>query len=196
MAHPTNPIEFRAEEKKRQPAGIAHGISGGTWELHVNVTGADRDDVEDESETALAAADADEDEKFVFIGGGGGLGMDPVPSIIARYSHDAGLVRVRPRLELRDLEDCALMPVLNRSLAHKLHSIEVFANGYKLMDIGRDEFRIDESPFKNIAADAFTPEELDDPWVRIRSVHESTFHLRFTSSTPRRLYGDARHTGA
>jgi hypothetical protein len=82
------------------------------------------------------------------------------------------------------------MPVLNRSLAEKLHSIQVFANGYKLADIGPDDFKIDGSSYKSSEPDGFTPDELADPWVRIRpSAMSSAFHLRFTSTTPRRMYG-------
>ena len=81
------------------------------------------------------------------------------------------------------------MPVLNQSLAEKLHSIEVFANGYKLADIGASAFHIDGSPLQGAAPGTFTAVELSDPWVRVRpSSGDSTFHLRFTSQTPRRIY--------
>jgi hypothetical protein len=116
--------------------------------------------------------------------------MDPVPAILARYSHDDALIRFRPRLHLRDLNNCMFMPMLNQSLAEKLHSIQVFANCYKLADIGPDDFGIDRSTIKTTVPDDFTPDELADPWVRIRpSAMSSAFHLRFTSTTPRRMYG-------
>jgi hypothetical protein len=101
------------------------------------------------------------------------------------------LIRFRPRLQLRDLDNCMFMPVLNKSLSEKLDSIQVFANGYKLADIGLDEFEIDTSPIESTIPGAFTPEELGDSWVRIRPARRflaSTFHLRFTPTTPSRMY--------
>ena len=187
---------FRADIKgeKNEPAGIAHGISSGQWERQVKLPGAEIADEEDENQTVLPSAEADEDERqkreFVQVGSGSSIGMDPVPAIMVHYSHDDPLFRFRPRLQLRDLNDCMLMPVLDQSLAEKLHSIQVYANGYKLAEIGPDEFIIDRSPFKATVPDGFTPDELADPWVRIRPAHiASTFHLRFTSTTPRRMYG-------
>jgi hypothetical protein len=116
--------------------------------------------------------------------------VDPVRSIGACYSHDDPVIRFRPRLQLRDLDNCMFMPVLNRSLAEKLHSIQVFANDYKLADIGPDDFTIDGSPFESTNLfERFTPDELADPWVRIRpSNWFSAFELRFSSTTPRRMY--------
>ena len=83
-----------------------------------------------------------------------------------------------------------ITPALNKSLAEKLHSIQVFANGYKLKDIGPEGFWLDNSAGNDTLYDSFTPEELADPWVQIRpSDGPSTFHLRFTSTTPRRMHG-------
>jgi hypothetical protein len=186
---------FRADIKggESQPAGIAHGISSGQWERQVKLSGPEKTNEEDENQTASPSAE-DEDKRqkreFVHVGGRSSMGMDPVPAIIVHCSHDDSLFRFRPRLQLRDLDDCMLMPVLNQQLAEKLHSIQVFANGYKLADIGPDDFMIDRSPYKGTVPDAFTPGELADSWVRLRpSSLSSTFHLRFTSTTPRRMYG-------
>jgi len=194
---------FRADaedEWKKEPTGIAHGISSGQWERQVKLPAPSHAGQEDESKTASASSErdsasseADEDEKdkreLVQTGGGSEVGMDSVPSIVVHYSHDDPLIRFRPRLQLHDLEDCMFMPVLNRSLAEKLHSIQVFANGYKLADIGPNDFQIDDSSYKPTVPDVFTPDELADPWVRIRPANmSSTFHLRFTSTTPKRMY--------
>jgi hypothetical protein len=179
------------DEKKNKPAGIAHGISRGQWEQYLKLPA--HDDEEHENETASAAAEAGEGEnekrRFVYAGCGGGAGIDPVSSIFTHYSHDDPLVRYRPRLQLRDLKDCMLVPILNLSLAEKLHSIEVFANGYKLADIGPNEFTIDRSSYKAEMPDAFTPDELADPWVRIRPADGSTvFEIRFTETTSRWMH--------
>jgi hypothetical protein len=81
------------------------------------------------------------------------------------------------------------MPVLNQSLAEKLHSIQVFANGYQLAEIQKSDFCIDYSQAMAELPYGFTAKELADPWVRIRpSTGESTFCLMFTSTTPRRMY--------
>ena len=102
---------FRADikgEEKNEPPGIAYGISRGQWERHVKLSAPGNDDEEDENETASASAEADEDKKekkLVYVGGGSSIGMDPVPSITVRYSHDDPLIRFRPRLQLRDLQD-------------------------------------------------------------------------------------------
>jgi hypothetical protein len=128
--------------------------------------------------------------RYVQVGSRSSIGVDPVSAIVASYSHDDPLIRFRPRLQLRDLNNCRFMPVLNCSLAEQLHSIQVFANGYKLSDILTSDFYIDDSPFTPELPENFTAKELADPWVRIRpSAMSSTFHLMFTSTTPRRMYG-------
>jgi hypothetical protein len=175
-----------SDDWRQQPAGIEHGISSGQWERHV----ACADGHSGGKESGAAEKD-DRDDKhsdFVCVGGGSAVGINPVSDIVTSYSHDDPLIRFRPRLQLRDLDECMFMPVLNLSLAKKLHSIEVFANGYKLADIGSDEFSIDSSPFESELIDLFTEEELADPWVRIRPRGASAFRLQFGSMTPRRMY--------
>lgn len=177
-----------SDGSENQRAGIAHGIAHGQWERHVKLTSPGKTDGQVTPEQT--DEDKDDDEILVFAGGGGSIGMDPVSSIVAHYSHDDALIRFRPRLELRDLEDCMFMPVLNHSLAEKVRSIEVFANGYKLAHIGPEDFILDQSPFEAEMPDTFTPDELADPWVRIRPSNlSSTFHLHFSSITPRRMFG-------
>ena len=173
-----------------EPVGIGHGMSSGQWERHLNLLR--RLDIHNEDGTADQKAGENKEEGvgFVSVGGGSAIGIDPVPSIIAKYTHDDILMRFRERLRLQDLDDCMLMPVLNLSLAEKLHSVEVFANGYKLANIGPKDFQIDHSSIEPIVSKFFATEELVDPWVRIRpSDGTSTFHLRFSSTTPKRLYG-------
>jgi len=154
-----------------------HGISRGAWEHQVKLPGAEADN------------DAAEDPGFVQVGSGSSIGVDPVRAIVAHYSHDDPLIRLRPRLQLQDLDDCMLMPIINESIAEKLQSIRVYANEYKLADIGPSDFMIDRSPLKGTVPDAFTADELADPWVRIRPAERSSaFHLRFTSTTPKRMY--------
>lgn len=186
---------FRQDlQEKRNWPGIAHGIARGQWEKHVRLPRpGEQNDVDAEQAAADSIGkDSDEetDRDLVSVGGGSSVGMNPVPFVTVHYSHDDPLIRFRPRLQLRDLDDCMFMPVLNQSFAQKLQCIEVFANGYKLAHIGPDQFLIDGSPYNAETSELFTPEELSDPWVRIRpSEMSSAFHLRFTSNTPRRMFG-------
>jgi hypothetical protein len=189
-------------DKRGDEQGIAHGIGSGQWEQHIKPrsrVGSD-DAAKPDLESRESGQDADFDKDLVSVGSGSSIGMDPVSTIVIHYSHDDVLVRFRPRLELRDLDECAFVPVLNRSLAEKLRSIEVFANGYKLTYIGPDDFTIDDSRYdcteagaftaEELAeAGAFTAEELADPWVRIRPSNLSSFfELRFSETTPRRMF--------
>jgi hypothetical protein len=185
--------------QKDDLVGIAHGIGRGQWEQHIKLSISGETDEESDSRQSggsIGVESRQEDERqrdlreYVCVGRGSSIGMDPVPSITTHYSHDDVLIRFRPRLQLRDLHGCMFMPVLNRSLAEKLHSIQVFANGYKLADIGPDDFKVDCSAYKSAAPGPFSTEELADPWVRIRpSQMSSTFYLQFTSTTPKRMYG-------
>jgi hypothetical protein len=180
------------DDLKNQPAGIAHGIGSGQWENHIKIP--QPSEADGDAEPHLKPDDVDRDTNddgdLVFVGGGSSIGMDPVPAITIHYTHDDFLIRFRPRLELRDLDDCRFMPVLNQSLAEKLQSIEVFANGYKLAHISRDDFEIDLSRHEGTMPGAFTQDELADPWVRIRpSNFSSAFKLYFATTTPKRMFG-------
>jgi hypothetical protein len=184
----------RGMERRGELPGIAHGIATGQWESHFKIPRGDKNSaLATEEPEAGSAKEGDEENTepdLVSVGWGNSVGMDPVPFITVHYSHDDPLIRYRPRLQLRDLDNCTFMPVLNRALAEKLQSVEVFANGYKLAHIGPDDFQIDGSYYEADVSEAFTPEELADPWVRIRpSGLSSAFHMWFTSNTPRRMFG-------
>jgi hypothetical protein len=185
--------DIKDAERRNELEGIAHGISGGQWERHVKLPTPNNAKDQEKNDSASASADAKENgeeaDKYVQVGSSSSIGVDPVSAIVAHYSHGDPLVRFRPRLQLRDLDNCMFMPVLNRSLAEKLHSVQVFANGYKLSDIRTSDFLIGYSPFTAKIPDSFTAKELADPWVRIHpSSVDSAFHLMFTSTTPRRMY--------
>lgn len=172
-----------------EESGIAHGIGKGQWEWHFE---SDSNEVGNEIEIEIDSDQDDEDASpkrdLVPTGSASGAGMDSVQAIVIEYRHDDILLRYRPRLELRDLDDCMFIPILNRSLAEKLHSFEVFANGYKLAQIGHDGFKIG-SQYLGSLPDKFTHEELADPWVSVRpSNGNSCFQLHFSSTTPRRMF--------
>ena len=114
--------------------------------------------------------------------------MNDVRFVPLSYSHDTFL-RFKPRLSLKDL-DCAMVtPVLNSNLAEKLKAVHVYANGYKLLDIQREAFKIDSSSFDPNFPVEFSADELADGWVRIRpSGGASNFWLDFYGQTPKKQF--------
>lgn len=182
---------FRDGIKRDMQPGIAQGRSSGQWEQHIKMPGKDARDEDDTDEQRVGADEVEEeDERFTPVGWSSGVGMDPVPVVIVKYNHDETLIRFHPRLALRDLDNCSFLPFLNASLAEKVHSFQVFANGYKLADYGSDDFGIDRSECGADLPGDFTEKELSDAWVRLRpSKMSSSFHLRFAETTPRRMFG-------
>lgn len=152
--------------------GIAHGISGGQWEQYVG--------------TAEERA-SDNTEKYEQVCSSSSVGMEMVRLISARYTHD-DFIRLRPRLALKDIDEAMIMPIINQGLADKLRAIHVYANGYKLHDIQREDFRIDATAFDTSIPVEFTEDELGDPWVRVRPTSASAFSLSFYERTPKRLF--------
>lgn len=183
---------FRDDRQKDMQSGIGEGISTGQWEhlIKVSVDDKQQGDKDDTKDKDHCTSDDDEEERFVPAGWSCGVGMDPVPAVSAQYRHDQSFIRYQPRLALRDIDDCSFLPFLNASLAEKLHSFQVYANGYKLADFGPDDFKIDQSECGGDLPGEFTEAELKDAWVRIRpAIPSSTFYLRFSETTPRRMFG-------
>jgi hypothetical protein len=89
--------------------GIKDGISGGQWEEYVDLDAAHVSD-----------KDSSEDADYQLTGSSSGIGSDVVEFITAQYRHDDSLIRFRPRVLLRDIDEATIMPILNRSLAEKL----------------------------------------------------------------------------
>jgi hypothetical protein len=121
-------------------------------------------------------------------GGFSAIGIDPVEFIPIRYRHDDSFIRFFPRIRFRDIDDASFIPILNGSLAKKLKAIHIYANGYKLQEIGLSDFSIDGTQFDAKIPVEFSIEELGDPWVRIRPKIASSFTLSFSDQTPRRLF--------
>lgn len=180
---------FRDNSPQREmAAGIANGIGGGQWERYIpsempEMLGSSGN-IDDESPTV-----DDFDMEYKQTSWISGVGSDPVPFVLARYRHGYWR-RGWPRLSLRDLDEGMFLPFVNLSLASKIHSIQIIANGYKLDDFGPEDFQIDPSDVRmdDLPGD-FIAEELADPWVRLRpSTVASAHHFRFGQKTPRRLY--------
>lgn len=181
---------FRDNSKHDMQEGIAAGRSTGQWEQHITLRAGKAKRAKQSDTADSQKIDTEEKRRFDSVGWSSGVGMDQVPFILAEYGHDDSLIRFRPRLALRDLDDCSFLPFLNASLAVKLHSFQVFANGYKLADFGPSDFQIDRSECGKDLPGDFTDSELSDPWVRIRpSTFSSSFHLLFSETTPRRMFG-------
>lgn len=180
----------RVEQVQERP-GIRYGIASGQWEQRIVLPSSDADEQEDEnSDVPEEDGERQDDDKWTSVGHGSGVGADPVSRVIVSYRHDAGLIRFWPRLQLRDLDQSTFMPIINLSLAEKVASFDVYANGYHILSIGEDDFRIDRSELRFALPGEYTAEELADPWVRIRpSRVSSAFQLYFSSRTPRRIFG-------
>jgi len=161
-------------------AGIKHGLGGCQWEKHLTV----RSDGENE--------DGDVSE-YIQVGSSSSSGMDSVQLLTLQYSHDNPLVRYQPRLSLRDLDDAWLVPLLNESLATKIKAIHIYANGYKLLELDKSQFRIDrDHSDADVPPLTFDPDELSDPWIRIRPSMATFVELSFVDRTPKRLFESVR----
>jgi hypothetical protein len=158
--------------------GIKEGISGGQWEEYLDFDAASSSD-----------KDPSQDPGYQLTGSSSGIGIDPVEFITIRYRHDDSIIRFRPRVMLRDIDEATIMPVLNRSLAEKLKAIHIYANGYKLQEIAGPDLMLDRSNFDPEIQMEFTEKELSDPWVRIRPAEvASAFNISFSNRTPKKLY--------
>jgi hypothetical protein len=125
---------------------------------------------------------------FRCVGVGSQALNESISFIPVLYRHDMRAVRGQPTLQLRDLDDCRIVIFVSQSLAHKLDSIEIMANGYMLTQCGRSGFEVSPSRGDFGMADrAFTPEELADQWAKVTAANATQFTLRFSSATPRRL---------
>ncbi len=162
-----------------EPNGIAHGVSDMSWESRIKVRG----DPDDE--------DAEADYKrYIPHGSGSGIGATEVQQLFIVYDHTSTFdFQWVPRLSLGDIQGAWIMPKLNASLAAKLDAIEIWADGYVLMSLERNDFIIDASPTDFPVPGHFSDEELADPWVRIRpSSFNSNFTIDFSRWTPKRGY--------
>lgn len=170
------------KEKDDESSGIASGIASGQWKLAWGeMLGGDPSSEE-------AADENNNADKYLPIGSGSSIGLESIEHLVASYSTDS-FIRFEPALSLMDFDECMLMPILNKSLAEKLESIRIVANGYILLNLDKKSFQIDSSKFAIDLDDTFSEEELSDPWVRIRpSNFSSSFQMSFTDNVPVRMF--------
>jgi len=168
------------EPREHELPGIKHGISGGQWESYFDLEGTG-DIAEDEESD-------DGEERYKQVGGSSAIGRDEIEFLPISYSKD-GFIRFIPSICLRDLDRAMFLPFVNQSLAEKVRAMHIFANGYKIQEIGPEDLKIDSTKFEPGVPVEFSVEELQDPWVRIRpSALASAFHFSFFEETPKRMY--------
>jgi hypothetical protein len=81
---------------------------------------------------------------------------------------------------------------LNRRLAEKVKAIRVYANEYKRAELRSEIFRLEERDFaRGDSFLFFSEEELADAWVRLGPQSASTFRIRLSEQTPKRIYSAA-----
>lgn len=171
--------EDLASAERVTPPGIKFGIGGVQWEQYVRYP--------DSSNEAPTMADDESPEKYQCVGSSSSIGMDKVRFISIQYSK-SDLIRFSPVICLRDFDNCMLMPMINLSLARRIKLIHIVSNGYKLLEVSREGFHIDETNFEPSIPAIFDDGELSDPWVRIRPHRSSTFQLSFSDEIPHRLF--------
>lgn len=155
-----------------QLSGIRYGISEGQWERGFEI---DLD------------LDLDKGEHYKQVGYSSGIGKSEMDHISVTYRKDS-FIQISPILSIKDIDRSSFLPIANKSLAEKIKTIHVYANGYKIQEIIKDEFWIDFGKVEPIIPVAFTPQELNDPWVRIRPKDLiSSFQISFFEKTPKRI---------
>ena len=166
------------EIKARQLTGIKHGICGGQWELRPNESKSVLDDI---------------DEEYVKVSSFTQIGQDEVKFIPIQYG-TSDFFRIQPYLSLRNINDAVYAFWLNKSLAEKVKVIHIYSNGYKLKEIGSQDFSIDKSHINSNEDETsnfpmpFTNEELSDSWVVVRPKKSTLFKIDFYNETPKRVF--------
>jgi hypothetical protein len=172
------------EDLARGKSGIAHGVCGGQWEMEMPTDEEGRDEVATLEEEGKSYTY----KRTVTFHS---VGRNPVKTIGISYTRDL-LIRLLPGPRLLDLDECMFIFSLNRQLAVKVKAIRVYANEYKLAELRSEIFRLEEHDFER--GDSFlffTEEELTDPWVRLGPQNASTFRIRLSEQTPKRIYSAA-----
>lgn len=174
----------RVEDLANQRPGIRESMCGGQWELRVpeNLFGQT-------AEPDQEKRDADPESVFKLERAGSftSVGQDAVKTVRIHYNHDM-FIRLMPQLQLQDIDDCMFLFYVNRSLAHKVKAIHIFANEYKLTELSAQGFRVVDARQKIEIPLLFSDSELADDWVLLAPPVASSFHIRFSEETPKRFF--------
>jgi hypothetical protein len=173
-----------AADLSRGRSGIAYSICAAQWDQRV----PEPEDGPSSVGTLKEPQDEVTDEfYFQKVGSSSSVGRDRVKGININYNKSTFL-RIDSGPCLMDLNESIFIFILNKRLAEKVNFIRVFANEYKLADITKDRFYIDETPWDTKLPFIFSADELADPWVRLRPKNASAFRIDFSEQTPRRFY--------
>lgn len=171
-----------------QSPGIRHGKSGGQWEKHIVLS-----DYEQDSDEGAAEDDKEVPEKWISVGSSGGVGIEKTKAIVATYSHDSSLIRFQPRLSLMDLDEAMFSMRVSESLAGKIESVEIFANGYQIMTASEVKAHNPNKEDDGYPG-SWTDEELLDPWKILRpATFSSFFRIDFFNKIPFRSFDYVEH---
>ncbi len=98
------------------------------------------------------------------------------------------LERHYPYCKLIELDGCHVLFDCNEKMAQGIESIQIFANGYEVLKLSKDEWRLEQGKidYFMLPKEAHQNETWAN-WVRLRPKHlASSFSIDMTSRTPRR----------
>jgi hypothetical protein len=169
-------------------SGITHSMCGGQWEMRIPENGPEAEEPDNDGDERA-------EYKYQRTATFTSVGRNPLTTIGIQFSQDT-FIRLMSLPNLLDLDESMFLFYLNRSLADKVDSIQIYANEYKLKEIRRDGFKI-ENDFrgKKGVSLVFSDEELADTWVTLAPPEASTFRIRFSEQTPRRFLSAEEVTG-
>lgn len=178
-----HPRPFNESETK---PGVKHGVSYIQWESRFS---------DDPTSRNIADEEDIEYNEYVPHGRGYGVGSNEIKQLVISYNHtDTFDFQFLPRLSLEDIQGSWVMPKLSARLAEKLSALEIIANGYVILSLEKEDFRICKSNYDFPVEGHFTDEELKDPWVRVRpSAFSSNFAIDFYKTTPKRSFKSKEH---
>lgn len=165
-------VPTRAPER----AGVEHSVGAGQWVQHFPS--------EDEQPSQ-------DEERYTQVGSSSAIGIDQTSAVRVSYECDS-FIRFKPQHSLRDFDDCIFLPIVSAKLAQHIKRLRVFANGYLLLEVGSDQFHVDDTTFDPEVPVSFSQAELADPWVRIRPTIASAFRISFSEHVPVRLFAAKR----
>jgi hypothetical protein len=96
------------------------------------------------------------------------------------------LINDPDQLVLKDLDEAWIAVFVNASIANRIASVRVFANGYLILNLERSSLDFSEPNGEVSTPWTFEPSELSDPWVRV--IPHGHPVLRFDEVTPTRMY--------
>ena len=127
-----------------------------------------------------------EDDPKHIITSGGGEWDRPIRRIVGTGGYWKFGYR-KPMVNLLDLDECFFGFFTNESLAHKINSIEVYANEYLLWHSDMRDLYAGIHSYTPKTPWEFAASELNDRWVRIMPKSGAGF-LHFDDITPKRFY--------